>query len=272
MAKRSVVMFTVVLCSMISNRADAFGYCARCNTGCYGYAGYWGGAENCGLGWGACGSAWRFGYGGYGATRCGYGCAPRCHHLFPIFGQYGWFHKLRCAGCGGGGCSNCGYGGCVRGGCTCGTCTVSASTDGRSKSNIISEQPAPAAESAPETAPSDRSASIHRSPYHSTSARQDGSIAFQKGITVFRQGKMREALGEFEAAASAEPKNALYPYHRALATFDLAGADAAQEALKQAIEAESLEPVKNWGKRMERVQGRGRVWIETARRNAGLVH
>jgi hypothetical protein len=29
--------------------------------------------------------------------------------------------------------------------------------------------------------------------------------------------------------------------------------------------------VKHWGKRMERVQGRGRLWVEKARRDAGLV-
>jgi hypothetical protein len=82
---------------------------------------------------------------------------------------------------------------------------------------------------------------------------------------------MREALGDFEVAASAEPNNALYHYYRALTMYDVAGAEAAQEALQRAVDAESREPVKNWGKRMERVQGRGRLWIEMARRNAGLV-
>jgi Flp pilus assembly protein TadD len=117
----------------------------------------------------------------------------------------------------------------------------------------------------------DQSARIHQSAFRLTSTRQDGSAAFQKGVTEFRQGKLKEALGEFEVAATAEPKNALYHYHRALAMFDLAGAEAGHEALQQAIELETREPVKNWGKRMERVQGRGRVWIESARRNAGLV-
>ncbi len=72
MAKRSVfliVAFTFILCAMISGRADAFGHCARCSSGCYGYAGYYGGAGNCGLGWGNCGAAWWFGYGVYGVPK-----------------------------------------------------------------------------------------------------------------------------------------------------------------------------------------------------------
>ena len=278
MAKRSVLMiviFAIILCAMVSNKADAFGHCARCS-GCYGYAGYYGGAGNCGLGWGACGSAWWFGYGGYGAVKPSCGCARRCHHLFPRFGQYGWLHlhKHRCGG-GCGGCWNCsGWSdGCGTGGCgTSGSCGTSAATETPVNSKVISDVPSPSEEVAPQVAPSDRSASIQQSSFHAASnVRRDGSVAFEKGVAGFRQGRMREALGDFEVAASAEPNNALYHYYRALTMYDVAGAEAAQEALQRAVDAESREPVKNWGKRMERVQGRGRLWIEMARRNAGLV-
>ncbi len=140
---------------------------------------------------------------------------------------------------------------------------------------MISDQttPAPASQAAPEAAPADHSASVQQSNFRLASAvRRDGSAAFDKGVTDFRQGRKREALTDFETAASAEPDNALYHYYRALAQYDVDGAEAAQGALQQAVEAETREPIKNWGKRMERVQGRSRLWIESARRSAGLVH
>ncbi len=82
---------------------------------------------------------------------------------------------------------------------------------------------------------------------------------------------MDNALGAFDLAVAAEPENALYRYYRALALFDLNDNEAANEALQQAIAAERDQPIAQWGKRMERVQGRGRVWIEEARRAADLV-
>ncbi len=296
MAKRSVfliVAFTFILCAMISGRADAFGHCARCSTGCYGYAGYYGGAGNCGLGWGNCGAAWWFGYGVYGVPKAGgygnpYGCgccAARCHH--PLAKVAGWvFHKHGCgarrgcgAGCGSGwsdgGCSSCGDGGGTTGGCQSGNCGTSASIDLPEGATVISDQttPAPAPQAAPEGAPAEHSASVQQSNFRLASAvRRDGSAAFDKGVADFRQGRKREALTDFEVAASAEPDNALYHYYRALAQYDVDGAEAAQGALQQAVEAETREPIKNWGKRMERVQGRSRLWIESARRSAGLVH
>ena len=100
---------------------------------------------------------------------------------------------------------------------------------------------------------------------------QDGSVAFKKGLELFRSRQLSEALGLFETAVAAEPSNAMYQYHVALALYDLHGADAAGDSLKQAVELEQREPIANWGKRMERVQGPAQSWIETARRKADLV-
>ncbi len=97
------------------------------------------------------------------------------------------------------------------------------------------------------------------------------SAAFDEGLTSFRARSFTNALQSFEAAATAEPENAMYHYYRALTLFDLNGAEAGNDALQQAIELEKREAVPHWGKRMERVQGRGRLWIEKARREAGLV-
>lgn len=279
MVTRSVsmtVVFTVVICAMMSTKAEAFGCHGYCNAGWYACGPACYGASNCGLGWGACGGAWWMGQAYTGCPRYVYGCAPRVRHCH-LFGHK-WCRRAMCCGssCG---CSSCdgGCSGCSDGSCGGGTTSASYDasydpSDAVVESHITSEHVSPSVEATPENVPNDRSANIHQSAFRLTSSTQaDGSAAFQKGITVFRQGKMKEALGNFEAAATAEPNNALYQYHRALAMFDLAGADAAQDALKKAVELEKTEPVKNWGKRMERVQGKGRVWIETARRSAGLV-
>jgi tetratricopeptide (TPR) repeat protein len=104
-----------------------------------------------------------------------------------------------------------------------------------------------------------------------SNAHQDGSAAFQKGMTSFRSHVLAEALGSFETAVAAEPDNAMYHYYLALTLYDLHGADVAGEVLQQAVALERREPIVNWGKRMERVQGRARSWIESARRDVGLV-
>ena len=96
-------------------------------------------------------------------------------------------------------------------------------------------------------------------------------MAFEKGLTAYRQHSLTDAAASFNMASETEPENALYHYYLALATYELAGAEAASDTLEKAVQAELAEPVKDWGRRMERVQGRGRVWIERARRDAGLV-
>ena len=86
--------------------------------------------------------------------------------------------------------------------------------------------------------------------------REDGSAAFARGVSAYRQGTLGDASRDFEAAAAAEPGNALYLYYRALAQFEQLGADSAADALQQAVEAEKQGPISGWGKQMERVQGR----------------
>ena len=142
-----------------------------------------------------------------------------------------------------------------------------------SDANIISDRVI--GNEAPEEAPpGDNRSTGHAiySPFRLTAnKRPDGSGAFEAGVTSYRGGSYTVALTSFEKAASAEPDNALYLYYIALSQFEMSGAEAAQDALQKAVERESREPVANWGKACERVQGRGRVWIEKARREAGLV-
>lgn len=226
-------------------------------------SGYGCGNAACGYGYGGCGSA-ACGYGGCGygdgGYACGYGgCGGGCGDG----GCYG--------GCGDGGCAGGCVGGCVGGGCDSGT------TIGESGGEVLYDGPAPGStttEPSPDPA-GDSSASVNRPTFrltaNRTSEKANGAAAFDRGIRQMRDGSSYQALESFQEAAGQEPENALYCYFQALVMHDTQGADAAQGMLQQALELEKQNPVANWGKRMERVQGRNRLWIEKARRDAGLV-
>jgi hypothetical protein len=250
-------------------------------SGAYAGGGYCG--VGCGYGCGAygCGTAYGSGYGcmkrhRFAAHRawkqlvrgCGscFGCYGDCGYGDCGYGDCGGCYAGcgDCGGCGSdcgdGGCSDCGNGGVVDGG-----------TEG---GEILYDGPAPADEGTPTTTTTDPSASVRRPLIMLAGMRSqqaDGSGEFEKGVNAYRSGSLNDASQAFDAAASAEPDNALYHYYRALTMHDLYGAEAAEEARQLAVEAERREPIKGWGKRMERVQGRARVWIEKARRDAGLV-
>ena len=102
------------------------------------------------------------------------------------------------------------------------------------------------------------------------STRRDGTAAYVRGLRSYWDGNMTEALGAFDAAAAAEPDNALYQYYRALSFYNLRGEAAAADWLAQAVEMERQTPIKNWGRSLERVQGRVRLWVEQARTSAAL--
>jgi Flp pilus assembly protein TadD len=104
-----------------------------------------------------------------------------------------------------------------------------------------------------------------------SNSQRDGSEAFEQGLNAYRAHSMNNAVGSFETASAAEPENAMFRYYQALAIYELHGAEAANETLRQAVELERAQPIANWGKRMERVQGRNRNWVENARRAAGVA-
>ena len=77
------------------------------------------------------------------------------------------------------------------------------------------------------------------------------------------------AIDAFEEASAAEPESIrCSATTRALTIYEIRGADAAKVTLQQAVELERAQPIADWGKRMERVQGRNRNWVESARRTA----
>jgi tetratricopeptide (TPR) repeat protein len=133
-------------------------------------------------------------------------------------------------------------------------------------------EPTPATEAVDSAVVPDQAAAARPGPFSLAAWHQrEGSRSFSRGLAAYRNRSLSEALSQFELAAEAEPSNAFYQYHRALALYELAGAEAANKALDEAVASELREPVESWGQQMERVQGPARVWVEKARRKAGLV-
>jgi hypothetical protein len=217
--------------------------------------------------WAWCGSS-ACGWGG-----CYSGCATGCYS--GCYGSCGY----DCCGCDscGNGCGSACLGGCASGG---GGYVAGEGYGGDagtagipSDANIIYDRTVPESEPTEAITGEETSAGLGRKTNFrlASNSRRDGSGAFETGVAAFRNGSKSDALTSFDLAARAEPENALYQYYRALSLFEISGADAAQDALEQAVRLEAREAVPNWGKRMERVQGRSRLWIEKARREAGLT-
>jgi hypothetical protein len=219
-----------------------------------------------------------------GANRRAPYCYPGCGCISGGCGGYG------CGGCGGCtidgcGCGGCGWDGCASGGCVsgdCGNCGANCGVNGGDSSGTIDLPPGAKVisdkvlgeDQTPTPAEDGRSASTQRSSFQLAGLERreaGGSRDFERGLEAFRSGSMSEALRDFTTAAEAQPTSAIYLYYRALAMFEVAGAQAAEDILASAVEVERREGVENWGQRMERVQGRGRLWIEKARREANLV-
>jgi Flp pilus assembly protein TadD len=93
--------------------------------------------------------------------------------------------------------------------------------------------------------------------------------SFGEGLRLFHAGSFAQAQEAFAAGAASSP-DPLEMYFLALTHHKLGDRAAAEAALAQALELERDRPITGWGRRMERVQGHARVWLETARRQAGL--
>ncbi len=269
------VLLSGVLVATFASEAQAFHHC-RCSCWPVKYLGY----GPCG-----CPGPYCFAPGCGSSAGCWFCCGPaycpRTHHCCIKT----WMHSLclkhqahkqaRWNACCWSSCcwNSCGWD-CCGSSCGGGCSNGGAALGGESNPETIYDGPASGAPSPDEAAPSEAS-NWRGVPYRlvsNSTARQDGTAAFDRGLTSFRSRSMNDALASFNVAVRSEPNNAMYQYYRALTLFDLNGGEAAGDALRQAIELERQQPVENWGKRMERVQGRGRVWVEDARRAAGLIH
>jgi hypothetical protein len=201
----------------------------------------------------------------------GFAIAPCPPNIPPgrggFFGHHGWGYRYGANGYGGSGaCGTCGNG--VASADEAST-AVPATSDRITNEKVISDQPAGDPEPAP---PQDKEARAPgRVHFRLTGMRQDGSAEFKKGLTAFRAKTFSEALGSFESAIAIEPDNALYHYYQAMTLFNLNGPEAGQESLSRAVALEQEQPITDWGKRLEREQGRARAWVEKARRDAGIT-
>ena len=93
-------------------------------------------------------------------------------------------------------------------------------------------------------------------------------VWFGDGLHKFWSRRYQDAIGRFQAARKVDPTNPAYVYFLALAYKRSGHEDLAKTALAEAVELEAGYRVSNWGKMMERVQGKERVWLEDARMKA----
>jgi hypothetical protein len=273
-------LLTTVACS--AAMLGSFIVCGRAEAGFH----HWAARGSCYApyylvpGCGSAGGYWACG-GGMGAPRAGHHHSCRLHaRRAALAAAYGCAGSYCGAGaCGYGGCSGCGSGcsGCGDGcgGCSgCGDgsgdgCAGGGQGEQPTAAEVIYDGPVPAGATGPQSIDTHEARNTASTQYRlASNKRQDGSADFDKGLRSFRAHSLSDAAASFQSAVAAEPDNAIYYYFQAMSIFELQGAEAAGDALQRAIELERDQPIANWGKRMERIQGRGRVWIENARRAA----
>lgn len=184
-------------------------------------------------------------------------CSDDCGMACGRCGLFSRLHFRRAACCdsGCGGCDTCG-GGCEScGGCS-GGCGGGSEVEADMDEGPADDAPTPA------DARRDGHAGVL-----TVSFRKEAGPSFEEGLRMYREGDFDAALSAFEAVAAAEPNNALCGYYQALALWQLGDLETADAALEQAVELESQYPIEQFGRKMERVQGRIRLWLDNARRS-----
>ena len=194
--------------------------------------------------WGDCGgsgygcSSGNCGGGARGGKQAGGGCSS-CKTK----------RNGRGKGCGGGRDFGCDYG--------CDDCYEGAPAEG-----ALEKMP----ELKPTPAPAANEASNRRDMFRAVAHEQIENPSFAQGWLAYRKGNYRLALETLSAVVVTEPHNAAARYGLALSNLQLGDRDAADAALAQAAAVEAEHPIAGYGKLMERVQGRERLWLEAARR------
>ena len=98
-------------------------------------------------------------------------------------------------------------------------------------------------------------------------AKSSAPELFTRGRQLYRSGTFHEAARMFEGAAERE-RSAYYVYCLALAQYELGTVNRATANVRRAAGIELDAPVVNWGMRMERFQGKSRLWLEKERTSA----
>jgi hypothetical protein len=97
---------------------------------------------------------------------------------------------------------------------------------------------------------------------------QLGNAAFTRGRVALASHQTDRAITAFAEAAEADPDVALYHYHWALALHMDGQPAVAADRVYEAARLEREHGLANWGQVMSQVQGRARLWLERARRQA----
>ncbi len=100
---------------------------------------------------------------------------------------------------------------------------------------------------------------------------QTAADRFAAGLAHYRTGSYQAAMEAFEAALNADAKNAKYAYFSALTQREVGQLQRADWFLALGLQLEQAEPIANWGRVMQRVQGQGRIWMETARSQGSVL-
>jgi len=138
-------------------------------------------------------------------------------------------------------------------------------------SNVETDDVTPAAEPVSEDATSagHQMVTLIRANDDATPLTGDARLAFSAGLDLFRHGNHRDAAEAFSRAAVLDSTNAKYAYFWAIAAKNSDEDELADRAATEAMRRERTQPVDDWGRVMERVQGTARVWVEQVRCHQG---
>ena len=89
---------------------------------------------------------------------------------------------------------------------------------------------------------------------------------FRRGMAMFWAGRYAEAAQALESRAEYDMREPLAVYYLALALKRSGQTEQAEQALRDAVQSEEFYPIRDWGARMQRIQGADRLWLENARR------
>jgi len=133
---------------------------------------------------------------------------------------------------------------------------------------LIDEQDHPAADDS--TGIDHRAGSFTQLASHRKQAAAD-SPELRRALADVYQGDYHNALYRLSEAVERGSQDPLTRYLLALCQYQIGDTETAAATLREAVRLEGENPIINWGRRMQRIQGRPRLWIEQARRDAEVV-
>lgn len=100
------------------------------------------------------------------------------------------------------------------------------------------------------------------------SASQNEPPQLNRAFQDYVMGDYHGSMYGLTAAVEAGSKDPLSRYLLALCYYQIGDTETAEATLREATQLEANQAIPNWGQRMQRIQGRARVWVELGRREA----